>query len=104
MYKRQVPDGGNGEHRRYPNPLNFVVGESSKYVAATHYILHQYRYSSFVPRIVTTRLVTTCCCSSINHTGMYQVRINITGVHNNQDLIWCVKMGVYMGFWDHRGS
>ena len=27
-----------------------------------------------------------------------------TGVHNNQDLIWCVKMGVYVGFWVHRGS
>ena len=27
-----------------------------------------------------------------------------TGVHINQDLIWCVKMGVYMGFWVHGGS
>ena len=26
-----------------------------------------------------------------------------TGVHSNQDLIWCVKTGVYMGFWVHRG-
>ena len=28
----------------------------------------------------------------------------MTGVHSNQDLIWCEKMGVYMGFWVHRGS
>ena len=27
-----------------------------------------------------------------------------TGVHVNQDLIWCVTMGVYMGFWVHGGS
>ena len=27
----------------------------------------------------------------------------ITGVHNNQDLLWCVKIGVYMGFCIHRG-
>ena len=26
-----------------------------------------------------------------------------TGVHSNQDLRWCVKIGVYMGFWAHRG-
>ena len=25
-----------------------------------------------------------------------------TGVHTNQDLIWCVKIGVYMGFWVYR--
>ena len=25
-------------------------------------------------------------------------------VHSNQNLIWCVKIGVYMGFWVHRGS
>ena len=29
---------------------------------------------------------------------------SITGVHINQDLIWCVKMGVCMGFWVHGGS
>ena len=29
---------------------------------------------------------------------------SVTGVHINQDLIWCVKIGVYMGFWVHRGS
>ena len=23
---------------------------------------------------------------------------------SNQDLIWCIKIGVYMGFWVHRGS
>ena len=28
----------------------------------------------------------------------------VTGVHSNQDLAWCVKIGVYMGFWVHRGS
>ena len=28
----------------------------------------------------------------------------ITGVHTNQDLIRCVKRGVYMGFWVYRGS
>ena len=27
-----------------------------------------------------------------------------TGVHINQDLIWCVKNGVCMGFWVHGGS
>ena len=27
-----------------------------------------------------------------------------TGVHINQDLIRCVTMGVYMGFWVHGGS
>ena len=27
----------------------------------------------------------------------------VTGVNNNQDLIWCAKRGVYMGFWVHRG-
>ena len=25
-----------------------------------------------------------------------------TGVHINQDLIWSVKIGVYVGFWVHR--
>ena len=29
---------------------------------------------------------------------------SITGVHINQDLLWCVTMGVYMGFWVHGGS
>ena len=29
---------------------------------------------------------------------------SITGAHSNQDLVWCVKIGVYMGFWVHRGS
>ena len=29
---------------------------------------------------------------------------NITRVHSNQDLIWCVKIGVYMGFWAHCRS
>ena len=28
----------------------------------------------------------------------------ITGVHSSQDLLLCVKIGVYMGFWVHRGS
>ena len=28
---------------------------------------------------------------------------NITRVDINQDLIWCVKIGVYMGFWVHHG-
>ena len=28
----------------------------------------------------------------------------VVKVHSNQDLIWCVKIGVYMGFWVHRGS
>ena len=32
------------------------------------------------------------------------VDASIKGVHINQDLIWCVKIGVYMGFWVHRGS
>ena len=36
--------------------------------------------------------------------GRINLLINIRGVHNNQDLIWCVKIGVYMGFWVHRGS
>ena len=27
-----------------------------------------------------------------------------TGVHSNQDLIWCDKLGIYMGFRVHRGS
>ena len=27
-----------------------------------------------------------------------------TGVHSNQDLIWCVKIVLYMGFWVDRGS
>ena len=27
-----------------------------------------------------------------------------TGVRSNQDLIWCVKIGVYMGFSLRRGS
>ena len=27
-----------------------------------------------------------------------------TGVHINQDPIWCIKVVIYMGFWDHRGS
>ena len=27
-----------------------------------------------------------------------------TGEHGNQDLIWCVKIRVYMGFWVHSGS
>ena len=27
-----------------------------------------------------------------------------TEVHINQDLIWCVKIGLYMGFCVHRGS
>ena len=26
-----------------------------------------------------------------------------TGVHSNEDLILCVKLGVYMGFCVHRG-
>ena len=26
-----------------------------------------------------------------------------TGVHSNQDQILCVKVGLYMGFWIHRG-
>ena len=26
------------------------------------------------------------------------------GVHTNQDLLWCVKIGVYTSFWVHRGS
>ena len=25
-------------------------------------------------------------------------------VHSNQDLMGCVKIGVYMGFWVYRGS
>ena len=25
-------------------------------------------------------------------------------VSSNQDLIWCVKIGLYVGFWVHRGS
>ena len=27
----------------------------------------------------------------------------ITGVRNNQDLIWCGETGMYMGFWVPRG-
>ena len=32
------------------------------------------------------------------------VTARFTGVHINQDLIWRVKAGVYLGFWVHRGS
>ena len=28
----------------------------------------------------------------------------IARVHSNQDLIWCAKIGVNVGFWVHRGS
>ena len=28
----------------------------------------------------------------------------LVGVRSNQDLLWCVKIGVYMGFGIHRGS
>ena len=28
----------------------------------------------------------------------------VVKVHSNQDLIWCVKIGVYKGFGVHRGS
>ena len=34
---------------------------------------------------------------------LYALVCNITRVDSNQDLIWCVKIGVYMGFWVHRG-
>ena len=27
----------------------------------------------------------------------------ITGVHSNQDLMWSVKIGIYMGFVVHHG-
>ena len=41
-------------------------------------------------------------------TGRFSVTIlrtdTITGVNINQDLTWCVKTGVYMGFSVHRGS
>ena len=28
----------------------------------------------------------------------------VNGVDSNQDLIWRVNIGVYMGFWVHPGS
>ena len=31
-------------------------------------------------------------------------KFSITGVQNNQDLMWCEKIGVYMGFCVHHGS
>ena len=30
--------------------------------------------------------------------------VNGVDSNSNQDLIWCVEIRVYMGFWDHRGS
>ena len=62
----------------------------------TYFEVQQYEYVH-VPRVRT-------------HTSHVYVRtgnvsvINITGVRSNQDLIWCVKIGVYMGFNVYGGS
>ena len=37
--------------------------------------------------------------------ALYIARIlPVTGVHGDQDLIWCVKVGVYMAFCVHDGD
>ena len=46
-----------------------------------------------------------------NNTGIYEflgpswvlIAHAFTGVRGNEDLIRCVKAGVYMGFWVHCG-
>ena len=40
----------------------------------------------------------------VPHTTVKTTTLQFMGVHSNQDLIWCVKIGAYMGFWVHRGS
>ena len=36
--------------------------------------------------------------------GARKKSLLFTWVHSNQDLIWCVKIGVYSGFCVHDGS
>ena len=46
-----------------------------------------------------------CCSGRVMVPGIRYVRGNcITGVYSHQDLLWCVKIGVYIRFWVHRGS
>ena len=35
--------------------------------------------------------------------SQHYTEVLFTGLHSNQDLIWCVKTTIYMGFWAHRG-
>ena len=32
------------------------------------------------------------------------IGIYYTGVDSSQDLVWCVEIGLYMGYWVHRWS
>ena len=59
------------------------------------------RKKGYVTRLyyTTTATATTCTTTTTSTT----ITSTITGVRSNQDLIWCEKMGVYMGFWVHRG-
>ena len=50
------------------------------------------------------------CCTAVSqcHGGSVDrfagfTAVLFTGVYNNQDLLWCIKIGVYMGFCIHRG-
>ena len=56
-------------------------------------------------RIVYGKKVKEILAGCIN--SQYVLLIIVTiygGGHSNQDLIWCVKIGVCMDFWVHRGS
>ena len=43
-------------------------------------------------------LITYIICPPVNGVDSNQ------DLRCNQDLIWCVEIGVYMGFWVHAGS
>ena len=56
------------------------------------------------PKALKTFFSKTSSTSSSPNVEPWRIPAIITGVRNNQNLIWCVKIGVYMGFIVHCGS
>ena len=42
-------------------------------------------------------------CTPVVAVNFLELETNAV-LHSNEDLIWCVKIGVYVGFWVRRGS
>ena len=53
---------------------------------------------------VHTELLDMLELPTIDHEWVCSVTSSITGVHSNQDQIWLVKIGEYIGFYVYRRS
>ena len=86
-------------HSHYVMMVKFNLKDSNTFASASLDRCGAREYSSVAVVYATPLLLVGLCVAM--RAALTRL---LSRVPSNQDLIWCVKRGVYMGFWVHRGS